>query len=48
MSVNQLGTLWKIGSLDFVDFWYQGSLLRLLKTGGAEFFKIDIFEPELK
>ena len=41
--VSQSGRFHSIGSLEFSDFWYQGSFLLLLKTDGAGFSKKNFF-----
>ena len=42
-SVSLSGRFHSNGSLEFSDFWYQGSFLLLLKTDGAGFSKKKFF-----
>ena len=46
-SVSQSGRFHSNGSLEFSDFWYQGSFLLLLKTDGARFSKTKFFWPKM-
>ena len=46
-SVSQSGRFHSNGSLEFSDFWYQGSPLWLLKTDGAGFPKKKFFGPKM-
>ena len=46
-SVRPSGRFHSNGSLEFSDFWYQGSFLLLLKTDGARFSKKNFFWPKM-
>ena len=48
LSVRPSGRFHSNGSLEFSDFWYQGSFLLLLKTDGAGFSKKKIWPKMAK